>query len=55
MSTDKLVLACGAEDSNRCSFDTAGNVQVFFMELAKELKLRRNVQFSVFCLDYGQW
>ncbi|ORY70606.1 Alpha/Beta hydrolase protein [Leucosporidium creatinivorum] len=32
--------------------DTAGKAQLFFLSLAKSLNLKRNVQFSVFCLDY---
>lgn len=37
-----------------CSLDTASSAQVYFLKLAKELNLRRNVQFSIFSPDYGE-
>lgn len=37
------------------SMDTAGNAQIFLLKLAKEMHLKRNVKFSVFALDYGEF
>ncbi|GAA5902011.1 hypothetical protein JCM5296_007554 [Sporobolomyces johnsonii] len=34
------------------TFDTRGGCQPFYKLLAEELNLNRNIQFSVFCLDY---
>ena len=32
--------------------DTGGDATVWAIQLAKEMNLKRNVQFSVFSLDY---
>lgn len=47
-----LHLRSGCRSHSMPSLDTGGHTQPFWLKLVREMNLKRNVQFSVFMLDY---